>query len=234
MDAYTRQARLMPSLIVATPLILVPFVWPVDGEWGWKSLAAALTACGALALLARLGAYLGKRKERTLFDHFGGRPTETILSHDSGKTNPHTLARWHGALEHLTGVHMPTKEEEASDPYAAMQAYEAGVRLLRSRTRDEKKYPLVAATNQDYGFCRNTWAMKWLALPIALAVGLGTSVKLYLDGIAHDRIAATSAAVVLVTTLLVAFWIWVNKKWVWQAAERYAYALLETLDRPDN
>ena len=208
----------------------MPFVWPVDGEWGWKALAAAITACGGTALLGRLGAYLGKKREPALFDHFGGRPTEAILSHDSGKTNSHTLARWHARLEKLTGVHMPSREEEAKHPYAARQAYEDGVRLLRTRTRDQKQYPLVATTNRDYGFCRNTWAMKWLALPLALAVDATVGLKLYTDGISHARISATSAAVVVVTTLLLGFWIWVNRRWVWQAAERYAYALLETLD----
>jgi hypothetical protein len=36
----------------------------------------------------------------------------------------------------------------------------------------------------------------------------------------------------VVSVLLVGFWAWGNKKWVHQAAERYAFALLETLDMP--
>jgi hypothetical protein len=230
-DTYVVRARLKPALIVLIPLILVPFVWPVDGEGGWKALAGALVTCGGTALLSRLGGYLGKKREAALWDHFGGRPTETILSHDSSKTNPHTLRRWHVKIEELTGIHMPTAEEEARDPYAARQAAEAATTWLRVRAKaDTKKYHLVFSTNCDFGFCRNTWGMKWIGLLIALAVTAVLSAKLYIDIKSHAALSRPAAGVLVVTILLLGFWVWVNRSWVRQAGERYAHALLETLD----
>jgi len=232
LDDYVVQARLKPAFIVGLPLILLAFVWPVDGDFGTKVFAGTLTTCGATALLARLGGYLGKKRESALWDHFGGRPTEKILSHDSGKTNPHTLARWHTKLEALSGIHMPTAEEESREPYAAEQAYESAVRFLRAHTRDTKKYPLVALTNRDFGFARNTWAMKPIGLPVSAVVAFGMGWMLFWDLRAHLPIERTVVGVLAVSSSLCLFWLWVNRQWVRQAADRYALALLETLDIP--
>lgn len=158
-------------------------------------------------------------------------PTETILSHDSSKSNPHTLRRWHAKIEALTGVHMPTAEEEARDPYAARQAAEAATTWLRVRAKaDRKKYHLVFSTNCDFGFCRNTCGMKWIGLLIASGVTAVLTAKLYMDMSSHAPVSEASLGVVVVTSLLLCFWVWVNRSWVRQAGERYAHALLETLD----
>jgi len=127
---------------------------------------------------------------------------------------------------------MPTAAEEAAAPHAAYQAYEDGVRLLRTLTRSEEKYPLVASTNRDFGFCRNTWAMKWIGLPTSLAVAGVVALRLHGEMIADGAVSEAAVGVLVVSVLLAAFWAWVNTKWVQQAAERYAFALLETLDLP--
>lgn len=231
-DAYVIQARLKPALIVALPVILLSFVWPVEGDFGTKVFAGTLTACGATALLARLGGYLGKKREKALWDHFGGRPTEKILSHDSGQTNPHTLSRWHTKLEALTEIRMPSAEDESREPYSSARAYESAVRFLRAHTRDQAKYPLVAATNRDFGFARNTWAMKPVGISVSGAVAAGLGFRLYQDMKAHVALTPSAIGVLGVTCALFLFWIWVNRTWVRQAADRYALALLETLDMP--
>src|SRR5690242_14397900 len=98
------------------PLVLATFLWPVDGDWGWKALVSAIEASGGLLVLAQVGGYFGKKKEPSLWASWGGAPTQTMLSH-AGKAEKALLTHWHAGLERVTGLKMPTATEEADNPF---------------------------------------------------------------------------------------------------------------------
>jgi hypothetical protein len=87
-------------------------------------------------------------------------------------------------------------------------------------------FPRVQEENINYGFRRNLYALK----PIALAV-LGLAIALAVvsslaDGV-HWPVALSGSA----TLLLMLAWLFlVRPEWVWQAGEKYAERLLETLE----
>src|SRR3954454_24014593 len=61
-----------------------------------------------------------------------------------------------------------TAEEEARDPQAADRANEAGCAWLLAQTRDRKRFALLFEENVNYGFRRNFWAIKPLALTASI------------------------------------------------------------------
>jgi hypothetical protein len=79
---------------------------------------------------------------------------------------------------------MPTLEEQRTDPEAADRSIDDFVAVLRARTRDSSKFPLVIAENANYGFRRNSLALR------AWAVGVASS-TLVVSAIAGVRVGQT-------------------------------------------
>jgi hypothetical protein len=65
---------------------------------------------------------------------------------------------------------------------------------------------------------------------VSVAVTAVLSVKLYIDMKSHAAVSKPAIGVLVLVSLLLCFWVRVNRSWVRQAGERYAQALLETLD----
>ena len=105
------------------------------------------------------------------------------------------------------------------------------VAVLRARTRDAIRFPLVAAENINYGFRRNCWGLRTWGLVFALitlAVSIAVGILLGLYKSPH---AGYGLTIPLVSAILAAwFWKSVTEDWVYIAAKRYARSLLETLD----
>jgi hypothetical protein len=232
-DQYTVRARLLPALLVALPAGVATLAWFPDGILGWGAVWGLITWSGGTLLLAQIGRDAGKRKEARLFELWGGKPTTRMLRH-AGGANPVTLARRHEKLKSLMqDVKLPTPEEEAADPHAADEVYEACTTFLREKTRDRKKFDLVFEENCNYGFRRNLWGMKPLGLVIALLalaaiVGIPVTDPAARSGGRLGLVAVTGA----VGLLLLLGWLFVfTPGWVRVAAGAYAERLLEASER---
>lgn len=229
LDKYTFRARLAPSLIVALPVgLLVVGCFP-DALVGWSLIWGIVSWAGGAILLSQIGRDMGVRKESTLFQLWGGKPTSKLLRH-SESSNAITLSRRHKAIGALLkDITMPTPEEEKANPGKADEIYEAGITILRERTRDRNKFGLVFEENCNYGFRRNLWAMK----PIGLIIAVGSLVGI-LAFVIWGRVLFGQGDIALpalaggVITLLAACWIVVfTADWVRIAAGAYAERLLE-------
>lgn len=232
LNPYARRARLAPVLIVMLPIGLAVASWmPVEPE-KWGTLVGVATVCGLTLLFAQLGRDQGKAKEASLFERWDGKPTTRLLSHSSSALNPQTRDRYHKRLKRLRrDFKIPTAEEEAADPDAAIAVYRSCVDYLLERTRDTKTFPLVFAENVNYGFRRNLWGMKPAGLCIAIVAAIGclgrVSLIWWQSGVVHGfSLVAFVGCVALVVLWIVR----ITPAWIRPAAEAYAQRLLAALE----
>jgi len=234
-DEYERRTRLKPTLLVNLPPALAAMCWFPDLS-AQQAVVGLLVYCGLTALLSQLGRDQGKRKEPSLFEKWGGKPTSQLLRHRDSNLGADTRQRYRRALAELVPhILLPTVEGETNDPVAADAAYDSCAAFLRERTRDRKQFPLVFAENVNYGFRRNLWGMRIAGGVLSLA-GLVASV---VAGIVHSVDEWPPALAVVATVLnglMLAWWLLrINSDWVRLAAFAYAERLLASCDvlKPD-
>jgi len=224
---YVRRARLQPALIVALPLGLAVISWSQNGFKALAVLWSLFVWVGGTALMAQIARDRGRRKEAELFQLWGGKPTTRLLRY-VGTENAALVNRRHTLLQKaLPDLVLPSAQTEAVDPKGADDVYETCVRWLLEQTRDKKKYGHLFDENCNYGFRRNLWGMKPLALAIGLvSLGFGCAIianHLY----SHTQIMPVTWGAIAGIVALLAFWIgWCNSSWVKVAADAYAERLL--------
>jgi len=190
-----------------------------------------LLSAGFTLFLANVARNWGKTIEPKLWDSWGGAPTTQLLRH-SGPANPVLRERWHKNLSKILGKPLPTPEEEQRDPTAADAVYEAATRLLIGRTRDRKIYPFVYRDNVNYGFCRNLYALRSLAISIAL-LGLVASAGAGYWCLRAGAISYSAWACVGICSALLLWWVFaVSSDWVSVPAMNYAHHLFEATENP--
>ena len=231
MDLYTRRARLYPSLLAAMPVAITMAALYPAGLTPWTAAWGLLTWAGVTYLLAQFGGERGKNLEPWLFQQWGGKPTTVRLRHRDS-ANPALLTRYHRRLQSLLPKQrLPSAAEEAANPDAADQVYDAAVALLRNRTRDHNAFPLVFEHLCNYGFRRNLWGLKPVGLLLdAASLAL---ISVVLIGGRRWGIEPAPAVVVSAATVDALFliaWLRITPRWVRRAADNYADSLLESCD----
>jgi hypothetical protein len=230
-NTYTRRARLTPALIVVLPLGLAILSWSPDGLKSWTVLWSLFVWAGGTALMAQVARDRGRKKEKDLFDTWGGKPTTRLLRF-AGSDNPILVIRRHASLRKaLPEIHIPNEAEESADPQHADNVYDTCVRWLLEQTRDQKKFSLLFEENCNYGFRRNLWGMKPMGVVlcvIGFALGLAAIV---IHGQTHVAVSPISYGGAACTLALLAFWIiWCSPGWVKLSADAYAERLLAASD----
>lgn len=237
-DRYDVCARILPGILAIFPVlvaVLLHFPWMMPSSFGRAALMAAVVAAVLWAIGAWARGY-GRRTQKRLVEKWGGQQTELLLRHSDPRIEAATKARYHTALRALVpdGV-LPTAEEEARAPSAALLAYRSAVRRLIENRRDTRDH-LVLAENISYGFWRNLHALRvpglvlafasaaWQLLPDAMAV---------IGGAEFVPASMTSASIgaIGMTGWGICLWIIADESRVRDAASGYAERLLGTLDR---
>lgn len=227
LDAYDRRARLIPVLLVALPLALVAAVWAPGGTAAWSPLWLIAVGCGIAYLFADLAREAGKRIEADLFRKWNGPPTRRLLRHQSETPTP-LLHRRHLLIESITGETLPSAEEEQKEPHITDEIYDTCIHVLRERTREKDRFPLVFAENCAYGFRRNSLGLR----PYGIAA---SALSLIILAALISPQLPVSAALGEPFTLIIGavcvglllFWLFVVKPaWVRSKAEAYAERLL--------
>lgn len=230
-DDYSLRARFYPSLIVLLPAFVVAIFYITDIEKYYHYFTAFCVVGLFSYVLAQFGRDRGKAKEPLLFAAFGGKPTTQIMRYRNTHLNSIIKNRYRNLLEQkIPNLVLPTLAEENNDPVAADDVYDSCARFLISITRDNQKYNLLYKENTSYGFRRNLWAMKGIAITvitfvIAIHIFFATSQFSDITIIANKDIFL---AIFLVISLSV--WLFViTKDWVKMNAFSYAERLFETL-----
>jgi hypothetical protein len=232
MDQYDRRARLMPALLLILPAALAVVTLAPDDVLGWGGGIALIAQAGGSFLLAQMVGDIGKRKEPKLFESFGGRPTEMLLSHQQA-LNRVMLAERHKKLAKLfPKIKIPTADAEQKDPKAAFEIYTACCDKLRGLVRAEKdKFPDVHRENIHYGFRRNLWALKPAGIIITAIALMVVGAEVYGSVSEHQPVSLVLPVIAGIDALLLVWWIFfITKSWVKRAAVLYAERLMEALD----
>ncbi|WP_306565359.1 hypothetical protein [Flavobacterium lindanitolerans] len=230
-DDYSLRARFYPSLIVLLPAFVVAIFYITDIE-KYYHYFTALCGLGLFSyILAQLGRDRGKKKEPDLFVAFGGKPTTQIMRYRDTHLNRISKDRYRSLLEQMIpNLTLPTQTEENNDPKAADEIYDSCAKFLISKTRDNQKYYLLYKENTSYGFRRNLWAMKGIAITIILVV---MAIHIYIaTSQLKDVNNCTNRDLFLTAFLIFAICMWVfvvTKNWVKMIAFSYAERLFETL-----
>jgi hypothetical protein len=230
-DSYTNRARLAPALLVALPAGLAFIAWYPNASFE-SVIGSGLLTLALGMLFSNLVRDAGRKAEKGLLKLWGGFPTVNLLRHRNAAVNAVTRDRYHAKLSQLmTGTSMPTASTESLDPTAADAVYESCIRMLRAKTRDSKKFPLVFEETVGYGFRRNLWAMKGAGTLLCL---LGLSICGYRVVRAYassGQVPALPLVAAIIIVLLLAIWLTrINAGWVRDAADTYAEQLLSACD----
>jgi hypothetical protein len=232
MDQYDRNARLRPALLVILPAALAVIALAPEAVLGWSGGIALIVQAGGSFLLAQIVGDIGKRKEPKLFEYFGGRPTELLLHH-AHAPNKVLLAERHRKLAKLfPRIKLPTADQEAKDPRAALDIYTACVDTLRGLVRaDKTKFADVHRENIHYGFRRNLWAVKPHGIIVTAIAAAVVCAEMVGRVMSHEQVHLAQPVIVGIIAILLLIWIFVvTRAWVKRAAVLYAERLLEALD----
>ncbi|MEV0357683.1 hypothetical protein AB0H71_16655 [Nocardia sp. NPDC050697] len=226
-DSYNRKARFLPAVLVVLPIIILGVAAvPVVVET-WTKVAALAAFCLPF-LASQIIRDRGLRVEEALFADWGGRPTETMLRWRANATTTAVQRRHDLILRHFS-IALPTSAAEAAAPDEADESYSAAVSALRERTRDKSRFPLVFEENISYGFWRNTYASRGVAIAISLLAAIGTALLAYFSVV---PIAANLVPALVAFDLVVAggWGLLCTRDSVHRAAKKYALQLFASLE----
>ena len=222
LDSYTRRARIAPASLVALPAVGVLIAGLISPSTLAKISAIAVGGVGLV--IAGLVRDRGRAIQDALWRSWGGSPTVQRLRWRDAD-DPETVRRLHEDVSLVIERPLPDTEDETRDPTVADSAYENAVGVLRERTRDRARFPLVFEENADYGFRRNALGVRWAGVGVAavgLAIGLAVGIRAE-----HQADVLRWATLALLSSACLGFWaIVVTPHWVRRAAERYADRLL--------
>jgi hypothetical protein len=228
LDPYIRKARLYPAWLLTVPIgFTITLLLPVSGI---EQLAPLALSAGVPFAVTNIVRGQGQRLEKRLVRRWGGWPTTRMLRLTDPINNPDLLARRRRALEDLTGLALPTADDERQNPGRADKRYDAATRLLIGKLGNDTRttHPRVHEELTNYGFWRNSLAIKPYAL-LGLTMLLAADAALAIAG--HDLASVGKSTAVAVLAGL--YWTAVVRSHrVRQHGETYACRLLETLDWP--
>ncbi|MFP3978963.1 hypothetical protein [Marinobacter sp. KMM 10035] len=233
-DPYNRRARLQPALLALLPVGLVALIVFPGVESKAATLLGIAAYFGGATWLTQVGRGLGKRLEPKLFQSWDGMPSVSMLRHRDTRLNKITKERYHTFLSaNVPNLELPGADEESSDPSTADSIYESANDWLLRATRGKDESKLIFEENMNYGFRRNFWALRPIALLVDMALIVAT---VWLTSF-NQNIQASFAQISMATLIALAvvgvhmvIVLSATKRWVRMAAEAYAKQLLSACD----
>jgi hypothetical protein len=173
----------------------------------------------------------GKAIEPRLIEQTGGLPSITMLRHRDSTFDAATKARMHAFLAAKISEKTPTAVEEEEDPAAADGFYKRAGDWLRENTRNQKKFDILFNENVSYGYRRNLYALKWIALLVNVLIVAGCigQYAFHWPVKADPELTPVFVIAFIHAGYLLAF---STKAAVTEAARTYARQLLLSFDSP--
>lgn len=220
-DRYERKARLLPGLLLAAaPAMTAGAVLHEFAAW----YLAASSAVGIEFLFAvLLGHYArsrGRVAEEALWKSWGGPPTTRWLRPTDDTCSDPQKSKWRGAIKRITGLSIPASMPEGASSEGIDRQIGDATRQLRYSLRSRTEAAILATHNEDYGFARNLYGVRWDWLKVCMVclVGCGIAFALGL----RPYMGLVVAVVFTVVSLVIALELPV---YVRRCADRYAESL---------
>lgn len=228
-DRYERKARLLPGLLLATaPAMTAGALVHELSAW----FTAAGTAVGVEFLAAIvLGHYArarGRAAEESLWKSWGGPPTTRWLRPSDTTCSEQQKSKWRGAIKRLTGITIPASLPNDGSEASVDQVIADSTRQLRYVLRGRPDAAIVQSHNEEYGFARNLYGVRFLWVSLATVCVAGSGVA-FLLGL-KPYVALAVSMTFLIASVLVASEL---ADYVRRCADRYAESLLAAALLPD-
>lgn len=236
-DTYEREARLVPALFVALPVLILCLLFIPGLKSEHSLLIALLAGGGGFALCRSVIRDRGKSIESDLWAEWGGMPSLARLRYRDEVFSDAETEWFHTKVAaHIEGLVSPKQEDEELDPDGTDAIYRQMSGWILANTRSIEKYPLVTKHNIGYGFRRNLLGGKPLAIGldfcliflaicwIILEAG-GLQRQVDLSALHWQHWLALGAPVLHLSIYSLV----VTKAWVKQAADAFALQLIGSL-----
>ena len=226
--SYTIQARRVPVAAVAVPPIVLLGAGIVTTTGLGAASGAVLTVIAAVA--GQLGRDKGKRLELALWASWGGSPTMQRLRFRGG-SRADRVERLHERITMITGVPLPTADEEAAGPEDADDRYVEAAATVRALTRDRSRFGLLFAENVNYGLRRNLLGLRRVGIFFSSLTVVAAGLLLWLANGSFSERTARYGPGAAAGLLALAFWILIVKPvWVKLTADAYADQFVGAID----
>jgi hypothetical protein len=227
-DAYSLRARLFPAIIAAAPALAALALLISWNSFELSNVIATVAVLVLLFAIADFARSRGRAIEPKLYAEQGGMPSITMFRRNDSMIDDGIKERYRAFLAIKLGVAAPDADVERTDQANADSFYEQCGIWLRQNTRDTKKFPLLFNENVTYGFRRNLFGVKWLALALNLVVVAICLLLLCRDNWGWETEFGKRTIVVLVIAAIHVTYILfaVRKTAVLDAARVYARELL--------
>jgi hypothetical protein len=227
LDEYAVKARVFPALVALLPLSLAASTCTsIHSLFLAISTLIGGTTFASFAL-AQWSRDLGKSKEPKLFELWDGKPTTHYLRHRNGSENEVLRRLRKNQLEKMAyGIVLPSISAELENPDKADEQYEAVSKILIQKTRDKERFHLLHQELISYGFRRNLWGLKFVALCLVGAAVLLHAILLLL------RYQVTfNTGCLVADSFIYAIWVFgITPAWVYVAAKTYSDRLFDCLE----
>jgi hypothetical protein len=233
-DRYSLNARFYPMVLFYMPVLLLGALFSFQFD-KYTHLLTSLGILGALSFfLQQIGRDPGKKKEKALWQSWGGTPSTQLLRWQDSTIDANTKKRYHLKLQELCKLDIvPDENFEKEHPQEADAAYQSWVRFLITKTRDATKFSLLFTENISYGFRRNMWGLKPYAIALLIALMVVTYVYYGFTNKTFDFLKFPWLFFIAEACLQILLWIWILKvkpNWVRLPANAYAERLLEAIE----
>lgn len=230
-DEYSFKARMCPALIAFFPLLFTIFLCYINlDSISWIS-SFLIIAWIILYAMSEIICNIGKKKEKSLVNKWGGMPTILFLRHSDNTIDKFTKERYYCYLEkNVPNLKLPDALEEQEDPLKADTIYQSAISWLKTYTRDKEKYYLIYESNVSYGFARNLWAIKYYGILICI-ISIGISLYKIFIKIGFKQSSYKEWMALIVSVSFILLWVKLKDSWVRLKADAYAISLLEVCDK---
>jgi hypothetical protein len=165
LDSFALHTRYRPGLQAVAPLIIAAMAIGIDKIPIVVSLVSFAAAIGLPIRLAHTVRQRGRNVEPDLWESWGGKPTTRMLRLADTFTPEGDKLRWRSTLGGAAKVSLPDLEQELADRAGADVLYEQVTGYAREATRNDR---LLLAENRAYNVERNQYALRPVALPLAI------------------------------------------------------------------
>lgn len=232
MNTYSLKARIYPVILSLLPILIIGILFSIEFQNFYQGLGSIGLSGVLFFLFSQLGRDRGKKKEKQLWEEWGGSPTTQLFRFSNDTIDSITKKTYHDTMNKLVSSSViPSIEEEEKSPEICDEVYKSWTKLLLSKTRDTSKFNLLFSENINYGFRRNMYGLKPFSIIVILLLCVVIWISNYLTNNGFNFMDKSTLVQQFILMISLVFWVFVvSKEWIKVPAFSYGERLLETIN----